>query len=139
MLGALHYAYRSYAAQEVVKIFTDPANFPFAVNYDLLTILAITALNIQNCVLLIAAQRAVLRVYCNKDENKFVFVTLGTNPFNSKLTVSGAGELVPLKERPFNFLFGNHELDGEKFFVRYDQFKSMHYYSKLVRDNSNKN
>lgn len=133
IFGGSYYAYKSYVAGKVVPSITKFG--PFVVNYDLLTIILLGVFSLQNFALYAVSQLAVLRIYYNETTEEFVIVTLAKNPFKSQRLFCKPGELIYLKDSYVEFLFGNHELDGKRLFIRYDSFKNMYYYNKLIGDN----
>lgn len=133
--AALSYVYKWLFPPEVVDVLTHVG--PFILNAsNLPAIIVIFLFNIQNIVMIAAAQTAILRVYFCEETNEYVFVKLGLNPFKSRLLHCNAGELCLLEEGPFNFLFGNHKINRENVYLRIDRFKSPYLYNCLLfKDN----
>lgn len=129
--GGMRYAYNLLFSPEVVHAVNHIG--PFVIDAtNLSSILAITLFNVQGIVMIIAAQTSVMRIYFCEETDEYVFVKLGFNPFKTRLLRCYPGELHQLKEKPFDFLFGNHILNREKIFIRSDNFKSTHLYNNLL-------
>lgn len=130
VFGSLYYAYNTYISEEVVHAMTKLG--PLSVRYDLITLLILGVFTLQNLAMYIAAQNVLLRVYFNEKKNEFIFVSLSKNPFKSLLTFCKPGALLPVNSGPLGFILGNHEVDGKRYYLRFDNFNSNYYYNKAV-------
>lgn len=107
----------------------------FGITYDYISLIALSLLTIQNVLLYISAQKALLRVYYKDDTDEYVFVSLSFNPFNSRLVTCQPGELKDLNIHNLKALItGNHEVGERKYFMNRSCFKDDRHYINLVYD-----
>ncbi|GFU19230.1 uncharacterized protein NPIL_389141 [Nephila pilipes] len=107
----------------------------FTLTYDSFTLFVILLLTIQNALLYITAQKALLRIYHKRDTDEYVFVNLSFNPFKSRLLTCKPGELKMLNiENLKAMIKGNHQVGNRRYFLSRSYFKNDKYYLRLVYD-----
>ncbi|PRD26202.1 UNVERIFIED_CONTAM: hypothetical protein NCL1_38762 [Trichonephila clavipes] len=133
-IGAcLYMFYDTFINKGVISLATQIG--PFAITYDFISLGILALLTLQNALLYISAQKALLRIYYKKDTNEYVFVSLSFNPLNSRQIICKPGELKNMNIQNLKAMItGNHEIGERKYFLNRSCFKNDKHYIKLVYD-----
>lgn len=124
-----------YAYQSMVHNTEPLSQFSgFSVTYDLIGFAILGLFTMQNIAMYYLAQRMLLRAYYKEDTDEYVFVSLSSNPFKSRLTYCKPGDMNPLFRNNLLAMFGNFKIKDRKFFVRYNKFQNLMHFNRLLSE-----
>ncbi|CAL1287246.1 unnamed protein product [Larinioides sclopetarius] len=132
---ALYHGLNYFLTGKVIPLVKEIGSF--TVTYDLASLVVLTIFTLQNVFVLMAAQKALLRVYHKKDTDEYIFVSLGINPLKTRKVICKPGELKCLHITNLTSMFrGNFQIEDRRYFLRYENFKTNYHYNRLVYEDN---